>query len=453
MTAPLTILGGGPAGLAVAFYATRAGIPFRLYERSDELGGLCRTFRCGPHRYDSGAHRFHDRDAEVTRDIRALLGDSLRPVTAPSQIVDGERFIEFPPTPLGLLRASGAVRACRIACELAAAKVRGGGPPRSFAEHAERRFGRFVARRYLLDYSEKLWGLPADRLSPDVATRRLDGMSVRSLIAELFRPSEKARHIDGDFLYPRDGYGAIAEALGRALPEGSVSCGAEVRGIELDGGRVVGLDLGERRAPVEGRVVSTIPLTGLARMAAARLRPEAIAAAGRLRFRHVRLVFLRLGQDRVGSNASIYVPDPARLVARVTEPKNRSEAMAPPDETALVAEVPCFEGSETFSLPDAALAARVVEELAALGLLRPARVIETRHHLLRNAYPVYDLDYPENVAAVADGLAALENVDTLGRVGTFFYSHLHDQMRFARDYVAALGAGAPRARAAAGGRA
>ena len=28
---PLTILGGGPAGLAVAHYAHRAGVPFALY--------------------------------------------------------------------------------------------------------------------------------------------------------------------------------------------------------------------------------------------------------------------------------------------------------------------------------------------------------------------------------------------------------------------------------------
>lgn len=450
MTGSLTILGGGPAGLAVAYYASRAGLPFRLYERAGHLGGLCRTFRCGPHRYDSGAHRFHDRDDEITRDVRDLLGASLRPVRAPSQIADGGRFIEFPPTPLGLLRASGPTRACQIAWEIVAAKLRPGGPPRSFAEYAERRFGRFVARRYLLDYSEKLWGLPAERLSPDVATRRLDGMSVRSVVAEIVRPAEKTRHIDGDFLYPRDGYGAIAEALGRSLPEGSVWRGAEVRAMHVDRGRVVELDLGERKVSVPGRVVSTIPLTQLVRMCSVHLPPAAVAAARRLRFRHVRLVFVRLGQERVGSNASLYVPDPTRLVARVTEPKNRSAAMAPPDETALVAEVPCFEDSEVFSLSDADVTARVVEEMAALGLLRLERVIETRHHLLRNAYPVYDLDYPANVGTVTEGLAALENVDTLGRAGTFFYSHLHDQMRFGRDYVTALGSRVPRASAGTG---
>src|SRR5262245_39001951 len=70
----LHILGGGPAGLAVAFYAQRAGLGFELLERSHELGGLCRTLALGEHRYDTGAHRFHDRDPQITADVRELLG-------------------------------------------------------------------------------------------------------------------------------------------------------------------------------------------------------------------------------------------------------------------------------------------------------------------------------------------------------------------------------------------
>ena len=70
----LTILGGGPAGLGLAFYAHRAGMPFVLVEASSELGGMCRTFRSGEHLYDCGAHRFHDRDPEITKDVLALGG-------------------------------------------------------------------------------------------------------------------------------------------------------------------------------------------------------------------------------------------------------------------------------------------------------------------------------------------------------------------------------------------
>jgi protoporphyrinogen oxidase len=125
-------------------------------------------------------------------------------------------------------------------------------------------------------------------------------------------------------------------------------------------------------------------------------------------------------------------------VSRLSEPKNRSPLMAPADETALVAEVPCASGDPLASLDDAALAARVVAELAGIGLVDPATVVEWRHHILPNAYPVYGLDYSGAVATVRDALGAIENLDLLGRNGLFWYSHLHDQLRLAKDYVGTL---------------
>lgn len=437
MTEPVTILGGGPAGLAVAHYATRAGLSFRLFERAPTLGGLCRTFACGEHRYDSGAHRFHDRDPEVTADLRGLLGDSLRRVSAPSQIYDGGRLVDFPPTPLRLLFSRGVLEAGRVGAEIIASRLRPGAPPRNFSEFAERQFGPSLARRYLLDYSEKLWGLPADQLSPDVATRRLQGMTVTSLLTEVFLPGRRTRHIDGEFLYPRTGYGAIAEALASSLPQDSLHPGSEVTELRCEEGRVRSLVAGGQAVDVSGTLVSTVPLTRLVELVGEALPRIAREAAQRLRFRHVRLVFLRLGQARVSDNASIYVPDPDLVVARVYEPRNRSAAMAPPGETSLVAEVPCFTGDETARLDDEALERRVVEEVVFLGLARRESVLETRHHFLANAYPVYGLGYEREVAAMLSGVAQIGNLDPLGRGGRFFYSHLHDQMRAARDWVAA----------------
>jgi protoporphyrinogen oxidase len=178
----VSILGGGPAGLAVAHYAHRAELPFTLYEAATELGGMCRTLRCGDHLYDRGAHRFHDRDPEITRDVIALMGSELARVDAPSAILDGGRFIDFPPTPLNIMFAYGFREAGRICLDLLRSGLRRRRPIVSFEDFAVRRFGRTLARRILLNYSAKLWGLPTDQLSPDVATRRLQGMTLRSLL-------------------------------------------------------------------------------------------------------------------------------------------------------------------------------------------------------------------------------------------------------------------------------
>ncbi len=435
----LTILGGGPAGLGLAFYAHRAGVPFVLVEASSELGGMCRTFRCGEHLYDSGAHRFHDRDPEITKDVLALLGDSLMRVDAPSAVRDRGRFVDFPPKPLNAVFAYGLRDAGRIGLDLVRTLWR---RPRSFASFedlAVARFGETLARRILLNYSEKLWGLPADRLSPDVATRRLQGMTLRSLVQELLSPGRRAAHVDGSFLYPRRGYGQIVDALRRGLPSESIRLGSEVAALECEGGAVRRIHCSEGRTlESPERVVSTLPLPVLVRLLGDVVPDEARAAAGRLRFRHVRLLFFRLRTPGVSGYASIYIPDPAFLVSRIYEPRNRSADMAPEGETSIVAEVPCFPGDDAERLADDDLAARVVDELAALGLLNPADVVERRHHRIPNAYPVYSIDYARDVRVIQTALASISNLDTLGRAGRFVYSHLHDQLRFGKDYVRTL---------------
>jgi protoporphyrinogen oxidase len=435
----LVILGGGPAGLGVAYYAHRAGLPFVLFERSSELGGMCRTLSCGEHLYDCGAHRFHDRDPEITRDIIELLGDDLIRVEAPSAVLDRGRFNAFPPTPLNVILACGLREAGHICLDLLRSSLRRPRPAASFEDFAVSRFGETLARRILLNYSAKLWGLPTDQLSPDIATRRLQGMTLRSLFYELVWPGSKTKHIDGSFLYPRRGYGQITDALVRALPSESIRTGSEVAALECDNGVLRRIHFaGGRMLEARGKIVSTLPLPLLVKMLGDALPDPAREAASRLRFRHIRLLFLRLKSARLSGHASIYVPDPAFCVSRIYEPRIRSAAMAPDGETSVVAEAPCFLGDAVERLSADEFAERVVGELTALRILHPRDVIEARHHFIANAYPVYTNGYAEDVRVIREALARIANLETIGRAGRFFYSHLHDQLRFGKDYVREL---------------
>jgi protoporphyrinogen oxidase len=434
----LTILGGGPAGLGTAFYAHRAGIPFAIYERSAELGGLCRTLRVGEHRYDCGAHRFHDRDADITNDVRSLLRNDLIPVHSPSKIYDRGRFIDFPPTPLNLLCSSSSPRELlQVGIEIVRSRRRQM-PIVTFEDFAVGQFGKTLARRLLLNYSEKLWGLPSAQLSPDIATRRLQGMRLTSLFFEVLFPKKKTSHIDGNFLYPRNGYGQIVDSLAAELPAASVKTDHEIVRLEVERGRIRRIHFAAR-PPIDAgshSVVSTLPLSLLVKLMGNRVAPAVREDAAALQFRHIRLFFLRLAQPNVSTAASIYIPDPKLCIARLCEPKNRSPEMAPPHETSLVVEVPCFTGDPISVQRTEDLAARVLRELDAIRLIDSRNAIEWRHHFLANAYPVYSLNYAERVKRILAAMSEITNLELLGRGGHFLYSHLHDQLRFGKDCAA-----------------
>ena len=51
------------------------------------IGGNCKTIIDGEFRYDTGAHRLHDKDSTVTNEIKSLLGDSLLKVSSPVKYI------------------------------------------------------------------------------------------------------------------------------------------------------------------------------------------------------------------------------------------------------------------------------------------------------------------------------------------------------------------------------
>jgi protoporphyrinogen oxidase len=445
----VTVLGAGIAGLALGYYARRSGIPAALFERDRSPGGLSVTFAHDGFLFDSGAHRLHDKDEEITRDARSLLGEELRPVDRPSMIYEGGRLMRFPFRLRDVLRHVGpAVVACGVA-ELAAERlrVRPAGGRESFAAYARRRYGRTMADRFLLGYSQKLWGVPCEELSPRVGGGRLAGLDVRQFVLDtLLGRARAARGVDGRFLYPVRGIGMLAEALARGCGPRSVRTGAEVAGIHHDGRRVAGVSFaGGERVDVD-ELVSTLPLeTLLARLDPP--APEPVRRVARaLEHRDLALVALLLRRESVTRAATVYFPDPRVPFTRITEPRNRSEAMSPARHTSLVAEIPCREGDAHWLADDRDLVAAVRRPLERMGWVRPVEVVGSRVVRLRHAYPVLSLDHDRSLAAVRGYLGGFENLSLAGRNGRFEYGWMHDAMRAGKDLVAGWSGRRPGAR-------
>ena len=108
-TTNLHILGGGPAGLTTGYYAKKQGLPISPFLKQAstlvETAGLSRlreqivgfrVLQSGDFRFDTGAHRFHDKDPQVTEEVKTLLGNDLLRVEAPSEIFFKGKFYRFP---------------------------------------------------------------------------------------------------------------------------------------------------------------------------------------------------------------------------------------------------------------------------------------------------------------------------------------------------------------------
>jgi protoporphyrinogen oxidase len=429
----MAVLGGGVAGLGVGFYARRCGLETTVFEARDRVGGLSVTFGQERFLFDSGAHRIHDKDPEVTRDIQDLLGASLLVVDRPSMIFDDGRLMRFPFQLTDVLRHLGPGMVAQGALDLAAARVAAPDPD-SFAGLAVNRYGRTLAKRFLLGYSRKLWGIPCERLSARVSGARLRGLDLRQfLLQSLLGRGGDRRSADGTFYYPVRGIGMLAEALARGCGPGAVHTNAEVLRLAHEGRRVRTIEVkGVGRRPVDA-VTSTLPLDRLLAVMDPPPPERILRLAQGLTHRNLVLVGLFLEKPSVTRAATVYFPDPRVPFTRVTEPRNRSEAMSPPGHTSLVAEIPCGAADPLWGADDADLVELVQRHLAGIGWVRAPEVIGSRVVRLPHAYPVLSLDVERSLGAITGYLDGLTNLTLAGRNGRFEYGWIHNMLRSAKD--------------------
>lgn len=435
----MVILGGGPAGLALGHYAKKADLSFTIYEAAGRVGGNCVTLEHGDFLFDSGAHRFHARDPQSTRELMSLMGDDLRQIHLPSQIYRSGKLIDFPLSPLNLLRNMGPVTFTRAGLEVIRGRLKKRVSCGNFEEYALQTYGPTLAGYFLLNYSEKLWGMPCRELAPDIAGTRMKGLDLKTFIKEaLLGKNAKTEHLDGSFYYPRLGIGSICDCLARSCGPGNLRLNARVTRIFHEDGHIRGIELNGRESvafPTSTRVVGTLPLDQLVHMLSPSAPADLLAKARGLRFRHLVLVVLFLDRPSVTRSATQYFPDEGFIFTRLYEPKNRSSAMAPAHQTSLALEIPCNPGDRTWELPEKELVDQVRGQVDGTGLIQAGEVVDYRVIRMNHAYPLLEVGYREKRAEIFDYLGIFANLELSGRNGRFVYAHLHDMMRFGREII------------------
>jgi protoporphyrinogen oxidase len=428
--ADVVVLGAGPAGVGAAYRAARDGHAVVLLERAERPGGAAGSFRVAGQRVDFGSHRLHpSTDPRILAELQALLGGDLQRRRRHGRIRLAGRWIAFPLRPADLAR--------RLPPAFAAAATRDaliGWTRRpsgdTFGEVLRAGVGPTLYDRFYRPYAEKLWGLPPEALSGEQARRRVAANSPAKLAARILRGA-RGGDAKGFFYYPRDGFGALWEALAdAAVAAGAdVRYGATVAGVALDaGGATVTTADGERvRAR---RVWSTLPLPVLARMADPAPPAAVRAAADALDFRAMVLVYLACEVDRWTPFDAHYLPEGPTPVTRISEPKNYRDGDDPAGRTVLCAEIPCAVGDAAWRADDDALGRLVADTVTDLRLpaIAPAEVVVRR---LPAAYPIYRLGYEYAFAALDAWASAQPVLLTFGRQGLFAHDNSHHALAMA----------------------
>lgn len=362
------IIGAGPAGLAAAMTLARAGKDFIVIERQGAVNGLSKTheFREGDlvFRTDTGPHRFYSRNQQLYRFIDSLLGNRwIRVERQTRQFIDG-KFYDYPVNAVQALRNIGPLRAARMLADYSWARIEYGllrRPVRNFADYVYSRFGRSLGDFNMINYTEKIWGLPAADLHGDWAEQRIKGLSVLALakdaLARIFRGGNTAtpRTLVDTFYYPESGTGLIYDTIKDELDARGckILLNTEPSHVVHSNDRLQRVRCKSPGGEVEiefTQVAESIPVGEFLNLLSPRPPARVLELQKKLRYRDQAYLFLTLDQPSVTTDQWTYFPEKSIPIGRMSEMRNFSDRMSPPGKTSLFLEFFCTEGDPTWNM-------------------------------------------------------------------------------------------------------
>jgi protoporphyrinogen oxidase len=379
-----------------------------------------------------------------------------------SRILYRRRFFDYP---LSLSAATlvklGLLNVLRIGVSYMLARLAPIRPEKSLEDFFINRFGRELYLTFFKEYTEKVWGVPCTKITPEWGAQRIKGLSIsRAVFDALRRTLGVGRNGSGSktetsliqhFLYPKYGPGQMWEEVAARIRRqgGEIRFRSTVVGVDAEDRRIRGVQVREESGDVVTLTgdyfLSTMPVRDFVHGMNGKVPPDVKRAASSLQYRDfmtVGLLFRKLSPagGRL-PDSWIYVQERDVKVGRIQVFNNWSPYLIRNQEqTWLGLEYFCQEGDALWKLTDEDLIRLGVSELASLRLADRSDFVEGVVLRMPKAYPAYFGGY-EDFPEVRRFLDTYENLFLMGRNGMHKYNNMDHSMLTAMAVVENIAGG------------
>jgi protoporphyrinogen oxidase len=397
---------------------------------------------------DYGTHGFHRSKIEnqpiVDRMVQ-LMGPDFIELRRKAAIHFKGRYFNYPLKPKDIFFGlNPLVSALCLADFLATRFIRRLGIGRSehnFEDWVKNRFGRRLYNIYFGPYTEKVWGIPPSQLTLSWAAQRIPSLSLWAVLKKALlgkvQPEESDEHSHSPyremFYYTDKGAKLMWDKVAARVEEcgGVIRLGTEATELNCDRNLVRSINItqdGKVSRVYCDWVVSTIPVTGLMEMLHPSPEGNVLEKVHRLKFRAMAILYIVVRKRQVTPYQWVYYSSDDVFFNRLSEFKNLTPALMPPDKTVLCLETTCFEGDDIWNASEETVYAESIRSLESLGLVERNEVETYFLVRLPHAYPVADLEYERHYPEIMRHLDGYPNLLSVGRQGAFKYLNMDQSM-------------------------
>jgi protoporphyrinogen oxidase len=427
------IIGAGLTGLTAAYCLKKqAHEDFAIFERSNSVGGVCKSIEYRNYVFDLTGHALHLR-SNVVKDFvfqQLELQGKLLHVERKAGILYKNVIVPYPfQKNLFYLPARDRKRCfvdyVKAQFALSSSKleeIRSA----SFDSYTRKQFGDSIVDSFLKPYNEKLWCIATNELSTTWLGQYFPKVNLEEVIESTLEPKREGKGYNSTFYYPeKGGIQTLVKALAEPV-EDHISRNSEIVSIDLDNRRAQTQD--GKWYPFD-ILINTSPLKDFATMCqSGNNRISSLFARAGTELRATSVTAFLAGMDsvseRYGPYSWLYLPEKKYFPYRVGIFNNFSSNLSPNGKVGVYAE------KAQLGRPTARFTANGEDEFrqfaVQVGLVKSEGDID--FVLTRNIYPAYCIYDGERDELVDSLLHVLreQGVYSIGRYGAWKYAAMED---------------------------
>jgi len=485
------IIGAGPAGLTAAYeLLTKSDIKPYIYEMSNDIGGLAKTVNFKGNRLDIGGHRFFSKSTLVMEWWQNIMPLQDQPALDDKMLgreallaekktgADPERtdlvmlirrrmsryFFQRAlfnyPVSLSCQTVTnlGWFRILKIGVSYLKVKVSPVSKVNTLEDFLISRFGRELYTYFFKSYTEKVWGVPCDRIPAIWGAQRIKGLSITKAVMHALRTqfggartlSQKKTETSliEQFLYPKLGPGQLWEEVARQVQAmgGEIYLNHQVVGLDIGEKNITALSIldtttGETHCAECDYAFSTMPMKDLIACFPSAYVPGRIREiAEGLLYRDFITIGVLLKKLKITNDTKIktlnnsipdnwiYIQEKDVQVGRMQIYNNWSPYMVrDTDHVWIGLEYFCNEGDWFWNKTDLEIQEFAVNELVSINFIDSEDVLDSTIIRQLKTYPAYFGTYDkfDELRGFTDQIA---NLFLIGRNGMHRYNNMDHSM-------------------------
>ena len=401
---PLVILGGGLAGLSAGYHSQ--GV---VFEKDQQVGGQAKSKNINGFVLDEGIHVLHTKNEYVLKLLEQNNANLIKHQRE-AWIYSFGALTRYPFQANTYGLPVSVVKDCLVG--FIQNDFNDQDKIKNYEDWIYYMFGKGIAEHFMLQYSQKFWGVPPAELNTEWVGVRHPRPSVEEIIAGALSDQSKGFGVNAEFLYPEQrGYGAIAEAMAESIKD-RLRLGKGVTKIDLQKKEI---EFNNQENITYERVVSSLPLPEEIKLLTD-VPPEVREATDKLRTNSILVVNLGINRPNISDKHWIYYHEPDYSFFRISFPGNYGAQMVPSGTSSVAVEI-SYRGEP----PLEGLTDRVVADLKKAKILKEDdRVLFTDIVDIKYGYVIYDQHRTEAVEIIHNYLKQY-NFYPCGRYGEWAY--------------------------------